>query len=265
VPEPDPKPQLPFAAAEAVRSDSVEPTDRGSQAPTRSVLKFVAASIVILIFIAAWRFTPLREYMADFHQFKSDLDRTGGWAPLIFTLVSALMIAMGVSRLTFSALGGAAFGFVEGFFYAQSAAMIGSYLVFLYVRWLGADLVRNRLKKYEKFGRIVQKNAFAGILVMRQLPMPGIVINLVLGLSSVRHSTFILASAIGFIPEGLVITLLGSSSVKGSLSQSLWQIALAIGLGIPCVLIGWKLRKQTAVNRELEVEIEQVKKKSEGK
>ncbi|GEM_PF-143356 len=251
---PLPNPQTAPAALKlpAEVSASPMPAIDAATGDRRALTKFLLLALTITLAVAAWRFTPLRQYVDNIQTFKNRLDQSGLWAPVIFTGISAAFISFGISRLLFCGIAGASFGFLEGVLYSEIATIVGSYLTFLYSRWLGGDLIKNRFKNWKKMDRLIQNHSLMGIILLRQLPIGGIFSNLVLGMTSIRHGTFLLGSAIGFLPEGMVVTLLGSSPFKGNLRQSAWQITLAIALGIVCWFAIWKIHQRSCLNRQLE-------------
>jgi uncharacterized membrane protein YdjX (TVP38/TMEM64 family) len=122
---------------------------------------------------------------------------------------------MGVPRSIFSVLGGMVFGFLTGTFLAIAAAFAGSVVIICLTRFLGRPLfhqkIGRRLKAIE--GRL-ENNGFLVVLILRQLPLPGILVNVLIGLSSINSVAFILGSLLGLMPEAAIFALFGSSVQK---------------------------------------------------
>jgi uncharacterized membrane protein YdjX (TVP38/TMEM64 family) len=73
----------------------------------------------------------------------------------------------------------------------------------------------------------IQDQGVAGVVLARQIPLPGTLINLCLGLSRVKHRHFLIGTAIGLLPEALPVALVGAGLVKRSVKDSVGMIGLA--------------------------------------
>ena len=65
------------------------------------------------------------------------------------------------------------------------------------------------------------------MVLARQLPLHGMLINLCLGLSHVKHRDFLTGTAAGVLPEAIPATLVGAGLVKVSLAHSAGYLVLA--------------------------------------
>jgi uncharacterized membrane protein YdjX (TVP38/TMEM64 family) len=72
----------------------------------------------------------------------------------------------------------------------------------------------------------------------RQLMLPGVLINVLLGVTPVSHRAFWFGTLLGYLPLNVAFTLVGSGLGKGSLAQSLTQLLGALGA---VHLLGWLL------------------------
>jgi uncharacterized membrane protein YdjX (TVP38/TMEM64 family) len=85
----------------------------------------------------------------------------------------------------------------------------------------------------------------AGVVLARQIPLHGTLINLCLGLSRVKHWHFLVGTAIGLLPEAVPVALVGAGLVKGSLTDSAWMIGLgALVMAGLWVGSAWWLRRR---------------------
>ena len=66
--------------------------------------------------------------------------------------------------------------------------------------------------------------------------VPGIVLNMMLGVTSIGHRLFLLGTALGYLPLNVTFALVGSGLGKGSFEQTLTQLLGAMGL---INIIGW--------------------------
>ncbi len=180
---------------------------------------------LLIIFLS-----PLKEYLGHYREITQQLAHMGMAAPALFVLGVAVLVFMGVPRLILCFIGGMAFGFFWGLLWSQIGTSIGFYAAFLFVRWGGRDLV---LRCWPKLGRLAQrfkKHSLPAVILIRQLPVNGIFINLLLGLLPIRQVDYLLGTAIGILPEAIPCTLIGSGMGQSSLGKGLSYITGAMAL-----------------------------------
>ena len=117
-------------------------------------------------------------------------------------------------RLLFCPIGGFAFGFVHGLLWTQLATIAGYYVTFLFVRWGGREVVLHHWTKLGRLQKLFDLPAIPAVIIVRQLPISGLITNLMLGLSQIRHVDFLVGTAIGLLPEAIPFTLVASGAVK---------------------------------------------------
>ena len=186
----------------------------GKRENTRDIIKTLLLVILLTGSLTVLRFSPIWYYLDPSH-ISLLQDKLAGFrsmAPFVFFAGGALLIAMGVPRTIFSVLGGMVFGFLTGTFLAIAAAFAGSVVIIWLTRFLGRPLfhqkIGHRLKAIE--GRL-EDNGFLVVLILRQLPLPSILVNVLIGLSSINSTAFIFGSLLGLIPEAAIFALFGSS------------------------------------------------------
>lgn len=174
------------------------------------------------------------------------IDRTvrgqGLRGEMIFVLMAALAMAVGLPRQIFAFLGGYAFGFASGTLLALLATLIGCMLSFYYARALARDLIKRRFAR-----RIAQVDSFLGqrpfnmTLVIRLLPVgSNLLTNLVAGVSHTAALPFFAGSTLGFLPQTLIFALAGSGvTVDPSL-----RLSVAAVLFVISALLGARLYRQ---------------------
>ena len=190
-------------------------------------------SLLAVILIAAMAivyFSPLKSWLHDSGKIKQALDSLGMWKYPICGLAVTILVACGTPRLLFCPLGGMVFGFWKGLLLTQGASLLGYYLIFLFVRWGGRNLVMHRWPKLQRWADMIQDHGVVGVILIRQIPLPGTVTNLCLGLSRLRHRHFLLGTIIGLFPEAVPLTLIGAGLVKASVGDSVSYIAIAVVL-----------------------------------
>ncbi len=189
---------------------------------------FIGACIVAGM-IAVLHFTPLKQWLEEARNLKSWVDTLGWKAHAIFIVGSVLGIAIGVPRLVLCGLGGLLFGFIEGVLASQFAGVLGSYGAFLLTRfWAPKAWVQRKLQGSERLRSILEHPGIGSIFVARQLPVPGIVANVLLGVLNTRHSTFMIGTFLGYLPSNIPVALAGSSVGKESLDKAIAQVGVSM-------------------------------------
>ncbi len=208
-------------------------TNSKTCSPKSWITDFPWKPLIMLTIVAAAfafvYFTPARAYLSNIHGIKYWLLSLGwvgpaAWMGIVFTLV-----AVGIPRLLFCPIGGIAFGFCYGLLWTQLATLAGYYALFLFVRWGGQDFVLRHWPRVKRLKEHFHGNS-AALLVfsVRQLPISGLLINFLLGLSPIRHRHFLLGTAIGILPEAIPFTLVASGTFKLTSQNTPIYIAAAI-------------------------------------
>lgn len=152
----------------------------------------------------------------------------------VYVLATALSLP-GATILTLA--GGAVFGLGRGALLVSFASTIGATLAFLGSRFLFQDFVRQKFReRIETINRGMEREGAFYLLTLRLVPVfPFFLINLVMGLTSIRVGTYFLVSQIGMLPGTLVYVnagtqLAGISSLKGILSPGILASFALIGI-----------------------------------
>jgi uncharacterized membrane protein YdjX (TVP38/TMEM64 family) len=174
------------------------------------VAVFLAAAVAVLCL------SPIGSKLKDIpelaHELSGRLNGMGATGVLAFCGGVFLLTAAGVPRLALCALGGAVYGFWWGMAWTQLPTLAGYYVTFLFVRWGGRDYVLRRWPRVTKLHAVLGSHSAWKIVMIRQMPITGIIVNFFLGLSPVRHRDFLLGTFIGLFPQAIPVTLLGSTA-----------------------------------------------------
>ncbi len=217
------------------------PGDEDLAATSRETRRLLVLALIALVAVLALHFTPLKAWMSDLQALKLQVATYGWKAHVLVAAASVLAIAIGVPRLALCGLASVLFGFVEGMAVGMASAVLGGYGAFLLARWGGRGWAERRLSKAnDRLRAILAKPDIASIFIARQLPVPGIVPNVLLGILPTRHSTFLIGSFLGYLPSNAVVALAGSSLGKDSLDKAITQVSLSMaGLGAFALLLLW--------------------------
>lgn len=210
---------------------------------TSSILSIRKDFLFILVFVAvifAAYLSPLKQYIDKAPEVCEQIKSTGIMAPLIFILGVCLLVCVGVPRLLLCPLGGMAFGFVYGLLYCVTGTLMAYYIVFLFVRWGGRSFILRHSHKLNKYTKILEHGGIPAVILARQMPVHGMVLNLIMGLSPVRHRDFLIGTAIGLFPEAIPFTLIGKGAKQGSIGKIMIYVAVAM-LVLVVLWLGVKL------------------------
>lgn len=187
------------------------------------VLIFVFVALILII-----QLTPFKQYAAKAPEFCQKIREYGILAPFIFTIGVVLLVCIGVPRLLLCPLGGMAFGVFWGVIYCVTGTVVAYYFIFLFIRWKGHNLIDRYYPKLKGFNHLLGAGGVPAVILARQLPIHGMFVNLLLGVSSVRQRDFLIGTSIGLFPEAIPFTLIGKGMKQGSLGESTIYIVMAV-------------------------------------
>ncbi len=208
------------------------------------ILLAVAAVVFLLLY-----FTPIGALAKDIHKLRAFLKGDDLWAELTFMAGVTGLMAVGVPRLVFYGLGGMAFGFWHGLILAQLGSLAGSFIMFHAVRSGGRGWLMKRFGDHRLMKKAFRSSSSVkAVVLIRQLPLSNLVINSALAVSRVRSGVFLAGSFIGFLPQGVIATLIGSGMVDETAMTGLGQLlAAGIVLLIGAAFIWHWRRKQRSL------------------
>ena len=229
-----------------VMDGKAEPMEREAPAESpgrKSLLRVLLLAAVLLGGMAAVYWSPVRQWIQDVPRVRASISSLGIWGYPVCALAVAILVSCGIPRLVFCAVGGMILGFWWGLLVVQVGTIFGYYSVFLFVRWGGRDWVMHHFPKLRKWSDLIHEQGIVGVMLARQLPIHGTLINLCLGLSHVKHRHFVMGTAIGVIPEAVPFTLVGAGLVTGSMASAGRYLAIAaITLGLVWIACRYALR-----------------------
>jgi len=196
--------------------------------------------VLALVFAAALVFmhvAHVAEYAQDVQRIKASIRGGGAGVWMVCMLAGAALVAAGVPRLALCGVAGFLFGFVRGLVLMQVATLLAAYVTFLLVRWTGAHWAARRLARYRIATLVLHRHSPWSVFLVRQLPIHGVVLNILLGASSVSHGDFLIGSFCGFLPYAVIAVLAGSGMGKESPLMAWLQLGMAALTAV--VAAGW--------------------------
>jgi len=221
------------------------PQANGPDMPMRGrlLLRVALVCVVLAGALAVVYCSPVRSWLQDAGRLRQSIAALGIWGYPACVLAVAILVGCGVPRLLFCAIGGMILGFWWGLLLVAAGTTVGYYAVFLFVRWGGREWVLHRWPKLRKWAQLIHEQGIVGVMLVRQLPIHGTLVNLCLGLSHAKHRHFLIGTIIGLLPEAIPVTLVGTGLVKASLADSAKYLAIAaIAFGLVWIVCGYTLR-----------------------
>lgn len=178
---------------------------KGGAGDNRRIMKKAVILVLGLLALGALiSLPPVHHLLGNQLRLKQFIQDCGPWAPLVFTLSVAVLVGAGFPRLACHFLGGALFAFWGGLLWSLLGTILGYSVVFFAVRQLGLrEVILRKHPTWQKLTGKLQQNSVPAVILFRQIPLPGMVTNAVLGLSTIRRREFFLGTCVGLLPEGV--------------------------------------------------------------
>ena len=181
--------------------------------PLGATLRFLSLFVVLGAVVAAFRFTPLGDYL-DRERLVATFEamRESPWAPLVLVGLYCVLAPAGLPMTPLIIAGGVVFGRFQGALINILGCVLGAAISFQFARVMGRDFVRKvagkRLKRVET---LLRRHGFWTLVGVRFMPVPFPVVNFGAALAGVRFGTFVLSAIIGLAPALLIYTSFASA------------------------------------------------------
>ena len=193
------------------------------------LLIFIVAIIATVLYLGPEKYLNLEFVKSKLETILLYREENPITLALIFSLIYVAITAASIpGALVMTLAAGAIFGFVIGTAIVITSATIGATIAFLIARYLFDDFVQQKMgDKITKIRESFKKEGALYLFSMRLVPaFPFVVINLVMGLTSVTTKTYMVASFFGMLPGTMVFINAGTQlskldSVSGLLSPSI--------------------------------------------
>lgn len=182
------------------------------QSPLLGLLASI--SLVALVLMLLYAFGVHREVLALLQWFQAQ----GAWAGLWFILIMTLAMLLLLPGVLLTTGAGFVFGVVQGTLYVVAGTLLGSMIAFLLARHLFGARARAYIssrRRLQLLNEELKPGSWQLILLTRLIPFfPSKLSNYVFGLTRVSFGSFVLGSAIGFVPYSLHNVYLGSLAAE---------------------------------------------------
>lgn len=224
--------------------------------------RFIFRGLLVIVVLAVVGY--LLKDVLDQQWVDTQIRERGVTGELLFVLVCSLLGSIGLSRQVVAFLGGYAFGFVYGFMLAMLAVVMACIITFAISRFLlRSFLLRHFSERIRQVDGFLQENTFTMALLVRLLPLgSNWMVNIAAGVSGVRSMPFFMGSALGYVPQMLIFSLVGS----GARVDRFWQVAIAMIMSVLAVFLGGYLYRKyrhgktlgQAVDHELGIQTDDI-------
>lgn len=212
-----------------------------------STVKVVLLAAVLLAMAAAWRWTPVGDWL--------DLGRLSAWAgrlesDALLALTAVAVYALGSFVMAPVLLLVGATALVMPPLLAVPVALAGCLASSALSYAVGSRLGRNTIRRLggKRLKRLNRRLAHSGILaiaLVRNLPVaPFTMVNLLAGASHIRFTDYLIGTAIGMLPGIVAITAFAGRATAAVMDPSPVNIALAAGALLVLALGFWWLHRR---------------------
>ena len=203
---------------------------------TLQILFFITVSIVIFSFFYFDLYHLLR--IKHIELVKKYFLSLGVMAPVYMIIIYILFNLAAIPRVFFTIFSGYVFGLFYGFLFAWLATIAGLIVTFISIRYLFKERFVAKFgdkKLVEKLNRLIEKRGLLMIVFLRAIYIvPSSILNYSFGFTKIKTSTYLLGSAIGFIPVVLINVYAGYEINKNLTTTSPFDYTQLI---VPAILL----------------------------
>jgi phosphatidylserine/phosphatidylglycerophosphate/cardiolipin synthase-like enzyme/uncharacterized membrane protein YdjX (TVP38/TMEM64 family) len=243
--EPPFDPPAPLEPEELFARLVPEEIQRGARRP---LLKGALILAALLLLAAAWRWTPLVDWIDPRVLSSWAAPIRGTWVEPIAAMSAFVVGGLVMVPLTLLILDSSiVFGPVAGFCYSLCGAVLSAAVAFWIGRRIGRRTVRRLAgTRVNRVSRGLARGGILGVVAIRLLPVaPYTVVNLVAGASHLRLWEFLVGTVIGLLPGLLALTALGDRIEAALRAPSVGSVILLVATAVSVLALA------IAVNRWL--------------
>lgn len=178
---------------------------------------------------------------------------------ILFLFVASYLLLTSLSipgSLVLTLMAGAILGTTFGLFIVSLSGTIGALMAFLLSRYLLKDMVNQRFhRQVTAVNRNLESHGIIYLLSLRMIPVsPFVIINLVMGLTSMNWWTFFWTTLVGMIPGNLIYVIAGRRISTISSPSEIMTPGLIFLLTLLGILpwfskryLNWRRRRQISI------------------
>ena len=197
--------------------------------------------ILIMLTIIAFFFYDIQQYATlDYIKAKQQnifeyYKQNVFFVLVLFIFLYVLVTALSLPVATFlTLLGGALFGFSTGLIIVSFASTIGATLAFLMARFLAQNYVQKYYKKQlSKINKKFKSEGAFYLFALRLVPVfPFFIINVVMGLMTIKTWTFYWVSQLGMLPGTIVYVYAGTQLAQIETFSDITTPSMLVAFGL---------------------------------
>ena len=222
--------------------------------------RLIAAVVLMLAFGVAYQ-SGLFEFVREPEQLQALLAELGVWAPLGFVLGFSLLQPFGAPGILFIVVASVIWplwlAFLLVWLSTQGASLVG----FGFARTIGRDWAQAHLpERFRRYDLQLAENGVRAVFMLRLLTFLTPPVHWALGLSQVRVSSFLIGTALGYLPWCLLLTFTGRKAFAWLVIQpaKVW-IALAVGIAFAVAVRRWQVRRRRSDKIPAELAAEEIR------
>ncbi len=218
-------------------------------APSRKyhVIRLISFLAILLGLAAAWRWTPLSDWI--------NMDTLASWARVLeagpFSLPGVIGAYIAGSLVMFPVtllIGTTAIVFspLEAPFYALAGCLSSALLSYVIGSGLGKKSIQKIAgKRLNRLSKRLAKQGFLTVVIVRNLPLaPFTVVNMVAGASRIRFRDYLLGTVVGMMPGILAITVFADRLALAVQDPDPLNVAVAGGAAVVLGFGMWWIGKR---------------------
>ena len=210
-----------------------------SRPTANRVVRIAVAVLVLGTLAAAWRWTPLRDWLdvGVLLSFADQMDALSPFTPLAVVAVYVVAGLLVMPVMVLIGVTGIAFGPLFGTAYALAGALASAAVTYCIGRRLGRDTVRQLAgARLNGISKQLARRGILAIAIVRMLPLaPFTIVNVVAGASHIGLRDFVLGTAIGMLP-GILATVIFVDRIIEALRNPGAVTFITLGLVIALVV-----------------------------
>ena len=195
----------------------------------------IAGSISLFFLFDLDQYFSLANLKNELDSFKTYYGQHKVLTMAIYTIVYILMAALSLPGAVIMTLaGGALFGLFYGLILVSFASTIGATFAFLVSRYMFKDWVQNKFSsKLLAINKGIEKEGGLYLFTLRLVPVfPFFVINLVMGVTTIRTFVFYIVSQVGMLPGTFVFINAGTQLAKIETAKGILSLNLILSFAL---------------------------------
>jgi len=200
----------------------------------KAMIRLAIWLFVLTVFLVLYNMGHIHALLHNINQARAWILQHGVFeTAVVFFLANTMLCACGLPRLWTSVFAGMVFGGPLGLGLSLPSSLLGALVTFGFARRIGSRrLLSTVVSKWRRAVVLKRSPDLVQTLLIRQLPMPGIVATLLFAASDITVPVFVVGSAIGFAPGAAIACFLGDTATIAQTQRSLATASAVILLAI---------------------------------